>query len=204
MMPIESNITVAEPPRPRPVQWLGDHGDALYAYALRRVRRPEVAEDLVQETLLAAVQASGGFAQRANVRTWLTGILRHKVADHFRARHRGVQIDAGTLEDDALFDKGGQWRAGVPAWRGDPLRSAEAREFRAAVDACLAKLPATMAHLFLSRVDDGATTDELCGALGITPDNAWTMLHRARLRLRQCLAVNWFTTRPTPSPRRRT
>ncbi len=186
-----------------PLLWLDAHGDALYAFAIRRVRRSEVAEDLVQETLLAALQAWGRFEQRSNVRTWLTGILRNKVADHLRARYRheklgNEKLDAVPLDDDAMFTRRGRWRTPVTRWSADPVQLAQQAEFQQVMEACLSKLPVRMAHLFVSRVDGGTTTAELCAELEISSDNAWKILHRARLRLRQCLTTNWFARSSEP------
>jgi RNA polymerase sigma-70 factor (ECF subfamily) len=174
-----------------PLRWLETYGDGLYAYAVRRVRRPEVAEDLVQDTLLAAVQAWDKFEQRSNVRTWLSSILRNKISDHLRDRYRHEPPES--LDEDAIFDKTGHWRTPLSRWNGDPQRLAEMAEFRAVLDACLAKLPTRMSHLFLSRVNDGVTAVALCEELQITQDNAWMLLSRARLRLRECLTINWFS-----------
>jgi RNA polymerase sigma-70 factor (ECF subfamily) len=171
---------------------LDSHGDALYAYALRRVRRPEVAEDLVQDTLLAALQFPDRFAQRSSTRTWLTGILKNKIADHLRVRYRHERLYSDSLEDDQLFNRRGAWKVPVPNWCVDPRELAERGEFRAALDTCMAKLPKRMAHLFICRAS-GDTTDQLCRELEITTDNAWMLLSRARSRLRQCLTIGWFT-----------
>ncbi len=199
---------MAAPP-PVGVGWLERFGDDLYGYAVRRVGRADVAEDLVQEALLAGVRAWPTYAGRAEPGTWLTGILRHKVADHLRARyHRdgsAASLDAqGQLagEEDAAFDARGRWRAGGADWSGDPHRLAEDREFRRAVDACVAKLPGRMARLFVGRVADEGSTADLCGELGITPDHGWTLLHRARLRLRRCLAQTWFAADRPSDPNR--
>ncbi len=183
------------------VGWVEQFGDRLYGYAVRRVGRRDVAEDLVQDALLAGVRAWPTFDGRAETGSWLTGILRHKVADHLRLRYRDDERAGGSLdaqgqlrvEEDELFDHRGRWRAPVRAWPGgDPHRQAEGREFRQAVDACVAKLPRRMAFLFLGRVEERGSTAELCAELGIGQENAWALLHRARLRLRQCLGITWF------------
>ena len=210
-MPQEATTRQPEPaaaPRPVGADWVERFGDDLYGYAVRRVGRADLAEDLVQETLLAGVRAWPTFGGRADPRTWLTGILRHKVADHLRARYQrpaaAASLDAqGELaaEEEAAFDGRGRWRAGVADGSSDPHRLAEGREFRRAVDACVGKLPGRMARLFVGRVVDDVPTADLCAELNITPDHGWTLLHRARLRLRQCLAQTWFKAdrRPTPS-----
>ncbi len=188
--------------------WVDRFGDALYGYAVRRVGRADVAEDLVQEAMLAGVRAWPTFGGRADVGTWLTSILRHKVADHLRARYREGQRSGGpsdphgqpSTEEDALFDARGRWREPVSAWSGDPSRMAEGRELRRAVDACLSKLPKPMAYLFVGRVEGSVPTADLCGELGITPENGWTLLHRAKLRLRRCLTDTWFNSDRSSPP----
>lgn len=183
-------------------RWLDEHGDALYGFALLRVRDAHAAEDLVQETLLAGLAARDGFAGRSTERTWLTGILRHKVVDHLRRRGREAPADlggsgssgAGGEDRDPIdfFDRRGAWRSAVPAWRGDPGALLESAEFRAALAGCLGKLPPRLADAFWRREVDGVETDALCQELAATPTNVWAMLSRARLRLRACLEVHWF------------
>lgn len=177
-------------------QWLEMFGDRLYAYALRRVRHSHLAEDLVQETLLAALKSSSKFENRSAASTWLTGILKNKIADHFRKRHAQSGANTGAEEsipeEQALFDKRGRWRSRGTEWRGDPQRIAESQEFQSVLQSCLGKLPTTTTQVFVSRVVDGVETPELCKQLEITPGYAWTLLHRARLGLRECLTRNWF------------
>jgi RNA polymerase sigma-70 factor (ECF subfamily) len=182
-------------PAARALHWLDDHGDALYRYAVARTGDPTAAEDLVQETLLAAMRArfDGGSTER----TWLVGILRHKVADHRRRRssreHTFTDGDGG--EDHGGFDaftKRGRWTVGVPGWRSDPTAGAELSEFRDVLARCMSKLPRRVATLFWLREAEDRPTEELCAELGISPSNLWTMLYRARSRLRQCLTLNWF------------
>ncbi len=174
-----------------PFRWLALHGDALYAYALRRVRDQDTAEDLVQETLLAGLRARDQYARRSNVRTWLIGILKHKIADSLRDRYRQDRLGSVAGENDPAFDLRGRWKVSIPRWNTDPATLMEQKEFRAVVQSCMAKLPTRMSHLFTSRLA-GESTAELCQELGLSPDNAWMLLHRARSRLRQCLTVNWF------------
>jgi RNA polymerase sigma-70 factor, ECF subfamily len=179
------------------VRWLDEHGDALYAYALPRVRNPDVAEDLVQETLLAAIKAHKDFAGLSAERTWLIGILKHKLIDHLRksARQRPLsELDADLTEE--FFDSRGQWKVSAPEFQGRPEALLEREEFRQVLQSCLSKLPSRIAQLFWLREAEDVGTDELCQEMGITPTNVWTMLHRARLGLRRCLGENWFGKNP--------
>jgi RNA polymerase sigma-70 factor (TIGR02943 family) len=193
---MHASATLSDPVSPSPAErWLDDHGDALYGYALLRVRRSEVAEDLVQETLLAALAGKDGFSARSAQRTWLIGILRHKIVDHFRKSSGGrshAAYDEANSPD--LFDDRGAWKVAVPAWRGDPHSLLERAEFRDVLADCLTKLPGRVAEMFWLREAEGVETEVLCQELGVSAANVWTMLHRARSRLRQCLTLNWFGT----------
>ena len=184
---------VAPPVAGLSLSWLEQYGDDLFAFAVKRVRRPETAEDLVQDSLLAAIQGWAAFEGRASVKTWLTGILRHKIADHYRDHYRQERSAECNADENAMFDRRGNWKVTPPRWNGDPQQLAEVSEFRRVIGGCMAKLPARMAYLFASRADGSASTAELCDELSITPDHAWTLLHRARLRLRACLTTSWFS-----------
>jgi RNA polymerase sigma-70 factor (ECF subfamily) len=175
---------------PEPGEWLERYGDALYRYALARLRRPHEAEEAVQDALLAALKARGQFQGRSHPLTWLLGILKRKVVDRLRARAR--EAPAADLDDlDTWFDGGGHWRRPPGRW-DDPADSAERSEFWRVLRRCLAKLPARMAAAFTLRTLDDGAPDEVCRELAVSPGNLWVLLHRARLRLVRCLQINWF------------
>ena len=178
-----------------PATWLDQHGDSLYRFALLRVRNPTTAEDLVQETLLAAWRAKAGFAGQAAERTWLIAILKNKLIDHFRRTSRETPLpDMADTDDaiDALFAQhNGHWARSPAAW-ANPDDALEQAEFWRVFQDCLADLPARQAQAFTLTEIDGLSTEELCKALAAQPSNVWVMLHRARLRLRECLEQRWF------------
>jgi RNA polymerase sigma-70 factor (TIGR02943 family) len=182
----------ADPPMD-PRAWVERHGDYLYRYALAKVRRADVAEELVQETLLGAWRGRAGFAGQASERSWLTAILKRKVIDWVRQRVR-ERSHVGP-EGDAFdpFDGRGKWRKKPGNWgRGDPTADLTRDEFWATLHECLGKLPPRLHDVFILRYLDGATGPAVCQELGLTPTNLWVMLHRARLRVWECLSVNWF------------
>ena len=144
----------------------------------------------------------GSFAGRSSERTWLVGILKHKIADHYRRSARGVESRPGADPTSADFDRRGHWRVGPASWGGDPGRDLEAREFWDAFGGCLAKLPRGLADAFLLRELDGLSSAEVQQQLGITPENLWTRLHRSRSLLRRCLESNWFGRRAPSTPHR--
>lgn len=179
-----------------PDTWLDQHGDALYRFALMRVRETAAAEDLVQETLLAALRARDSFAGAAAERTWLIAILKNKIIDHFR-RHRHEaplpETDDPDATIEAMFNAVDEdhWTRTPAAW-ANPDRALEQAEFWRAFQLCLEGLPARQAQVFTLTELDGLGTEELCKVLEAQPSNVWVMLHRARLRLRECLEQNWF------------
>ncbi len=188
-----------------PLEWFEIYGDYLFAYAQRRVRSRAAAEDLVQETFLAALSATGNFAGKSSEKTWLTGILKHKIYDYFgsRSRRPGLTREEADFSSlNQMFERDDEWDGHwnddfAPADWGEsdgesPLRSVEADAFQAVFSGCLAKLPERVAVAFVMREVDGLTSREICAMLKISTNNYWTMMHRARLHLRQCLEINWF------------
>jgi RNA polymerase sigma-70 factor, ECF subfamily len=165
----------------------------LMRYASLQLRDGHAAEDAVQETLLAALAGEAGFGGRASLRTWLTGILRHKIVDAIRrmSRETALAADDPAAELEALFDARGHWLQAPAAW-SDPDASLEQAQFFAALEQCLARLPARTAQAFMMREHLGFATEEICKELAITPTHCWVLLHRARSALRECLDTNWF------------
>lgn len=171
----------------------------LLRYALLQLRDPVIAEDLVQETLLAAIEGQERFSGKSTVKTWLTAILKHKIIDHLRRKGREEPLadlsgDADRSEAelvDALFVADGHWRTRPANW-GDPDRAFENKAFWEVFEACAKIMPAKTARVFAMREVMELSTEEICKALEITPTNCWVMLHRARLSLRECLELRWF------------
>lgn len=172
----------------------------LLRFAVVQLRDPDLAEDAVQEALMGALRNQRSFAGRSALRTWVFGILKHKIADLLRQRSRMVtESSLATDEDDdgevlaQLFDRGGHWHpAAMPRpWR-DPDGSLEDSRFWQVFEACLVRLPERQARVFMMREFVGLDSAEICKAAGLTVTNLHVLLHRARLRLRACLEQNWF------------
>ncbi len=174
-------------------QWLADHGDELFGYALKRVKRREQAEDLVQETFIAAVQSYDSFESRSSVRTWLFAILKNKVMDYYRKLYRHEEVSIG--EDDvleALFKKDGHWKEAPGAWAKSPEEALASQEFYAALERCVEYLPEKQQLVFNFRDLDGLDGDDICKVMNISSSNLWVLTHRARHQLRDCLTSNWL------------
>lgn len=186
-----------------PSKWLDCHGDYLYRYALVRVRDAGVAEDMLQETLLAAVGAQQAHAGRSSERTWLVGIMKHKVIDHFRriAKTAQFQLTARGEDDSEWFEESGPWRGhwreerAPLSWSVDAASLAESQEFWQSFEHCLSQLPSQMSIAFTLREIDGLSSTEICEILNITPNNLWVLLHRSRTKLRHLLEANWLSYR---------
>lgn len=189
-----------------PERWVDEHGDCLFHYALSRLRDPTLAEDFVQEALLAALRSQERFEGRSSVRSWLTGILKNKILDHFRKAGRETAFtdlefyqneEAKTFENQAFPD---HWNAALaPSEWTEAGAALDQEEFWKVFHRCSSKLPERVARVFLLREVDDVPSDEICATLNITPNNLWVMLHRARLALRRCLEVNWFGAPPDPA-----
>ena len=178
-----------------PERWVDQHGDCLYRYALLRVRRPEVAEDLVQETFFAAVRAFGSFKGKSSERSWLCGILKNKICDYFRKLGPETCFtDLEFLEDEFShkFGPQGFWKHDLGPLEWKPEAVMHRAEFWQIFRDCLAKLPRRVADVFMLREMEGMETAQICDALKVSPNNLWVMLHRARMALRECLEMNWF------------
>jgi len=181
--------------RSDPAGWVDAHGDALFRYAWIRVRDRSLAEDMVQEALLAAFRGRDSFSGRSAERTWLVGILKHKIADHFRRKAREGLQDEPFLQENlgrGPFDESGHWAPGPADWGTDPADLARQAEFLEHLRRCLSDLPASQASAFTLREVDGMGTGEICKILEVSETNLWVILHRARMRLRACLETNWF------------
>ena len=159
------------------------------------------AEDIVQETLAAAWGKLGQFREEADLKTWVTAILKNKIADHFRSgRRTAVSLDSLREENEAAdqawhtcFDAGGHWleTAAPAAWR-PPEDYAEQQDFFRTLENCLGGLPEDTARIFYLREIMGMEVEEICGRFGIGRDNCYVILHRARNSLRRCLQLRWF------------
>jgi RNA polymerase sigma-70 factor (ECF subfamily) len=172
---------------------------ALLRFALLQLRNEALAEDVVQEALIAVLEKPDRFGGQSSLRTYVTGILKYKIIDALRSstrerpfETRDDQSEADVI--DALFAANGH-TIDVPRQWGDPAAALEQQDFFRVLDICLEKLPEKTARIFMMREWLELDTDEICKELGITPSNAWVMLYRARLRLRECLDLNWFGNR---------
>lgn len=172
--------------------WVDEYGDALFHFALARVKDKAIAEDLVQETFLAAVKSKERFKGQSSEKTWLFGILKHKVIDHYRKNKSTIYAqDISTDPDNlgAFFNAKGGWQIRPAHWRTNPGKVQETKEFLDHFYRCLSDLPQRSADAFVYREIDGLSTEEICKLLDITVSNCWVIMYRARMLLRKCLEL---------------
>lgn len=187
----------AKVPEPLTDATLAVHRPVLFRYALLQLRDNTQAEDAVQETLLAALQSAAEFKGGSALRTWLIGILKHKIADYWRRCSREAIVAEMDLvniddsDDDDFFQSDGHWQSSPSSWN-DPEAALHQQEFWAIYEVCQNSLPPKMARVFMLRELIGLEADEVCRETGLTEANYWVTMHRARLRLRECLEIRWF------------
>ena len=191
-----SDMAASETPGIDPVE-LQQHRPQLVRFAMLQLRNVTAAEDVVQETLLAALQSGSSFAGQSSVKTWLVGILKHKIIDAIRKQSREQPLESGDeetdIEDlqDAVYGADGHFRE-TPADWGNPEAALNQRKFFEVLEHCMEGLPKKTARAFMMREVMGLETDEICKELAITASNCWVLLHRARMALRECLEGRWF------------
>jgi RNA polymerase sigma-70 factor (TIGR02943 family) len=185
----------SKPGLSNPTDWLDLHGDALYSFAHRYVRNRAQAEDLVQETLLAALKSQAAFQGRCAEQSWFIAILKNKIKDHFRKRAREAIYDLNDFIPSGP-DQGSWHPARRPAcWMIDPDDPSEQQEFWEYLRQCLACLDARHAQVFVLREIHGLEYDDLCDVLQLSAANLRVMLFRARAQLRRCLETRWIQSR---------
>jgi RNA polymerase sigma-70 factor (TIGR02943 family) len=178
-----------------PHQWVKAHADYLYAYAIKRISDKELAQDLVQETFLAALEKAEKFEGKSTERTWLTAILKNKIIDIYRKNSSGLakQIKEAQHEQQDFFEDNGHWTAShKPELFGiEDTDTLGNKEFNQILQKCIQKLPTLWMAVFTMKHIDDEHTDMICAELKVTPSNFWVIIHRAKLNLRACLQKNW-------------
>ncbi len=184
-----------------PERWVDEHGDYLFKFALARLRDSTRAEDMVQETFLAALRGGSKFAGRSAEKSWLVGILKNKICDHYRKASRETSStdmefysdeESDRFIQEGLFQGGWIHELGPMEWSSQPGAGLDSQAFWKTFHDCSSKLPNNVSTVFTMREVDGIESKEICKLLNITENNLWVMLHRARMALRRCLETNWF------------
>jgi RNA polymerase sigma-70 factor, ECF subfamily len=161
------------------------------------LKNGHLAEEIVQDTFVAGLHAYKNYKGRFTLKTWLMGILKHKIIDHLRRKYRETasdRVEAIADGTDELSNEKGGWAVRPAKWSVNPDKAYEQKEFLDIFYKCLAGIPERPGEVFILREIDGLSTEELCKEMDISSTNSWTMLYRARMQLRRCLEVNWMKT----------
>lgn len=171
---------------------------ALYRFAMLQLRNAVHAEDAIQETLLAVLEKPENFQGHSSLRTYVIGILKFKIIDFLRSGNREAQLsEFGAMDQadddivDHLFQASGHTVTPASAW-GVPEANLQQNDFFKTLEVCLERLPPQTARVFMMREWLELSSEEICKELGVSSSNLWVLLYRARLRLRECLELNWF------------
>ncbi|MBN2637708.1 MAG: sigma-70 family RNA polymerase sigma factor [Bacteroidales bacterium] len=179
-----------------PSSWVDTHGDYLYNYAWSRVQSKELAEDLVQDTFVSALNSLESFRRESAVRTWLLSILRRKVVDHYRKKSTQNEKDISGFVSPFEDAKGveGHWilERAPKDWNLDNYNPLRNEEFQKMIELCLSLLPEKWRSVFVLKVMEEVESSVICKELGCTSSNFWVILHRARLQLRECVEKKWL------------
>jgi RNA polymerase sigma-70 factor (ECF subfamily) len=197
-MPIEMPVLATHPDAS------GEHWVRLRQRLMRHARmmvfEPALAEDLVQESLIAVLEKPEAHRGEASLMTWAVAILKHKIADWYRSPHqrRRSWVEPDDDEADAdptegLYDEQGSYKEAVPSWQ-QPEKQETQRQMMSVMEACLKRLPAQTGRVFMMRELLGFETSEICERLGLSAENCRMILHRARMGLRQCMTAQGHTT----------
>lgn len=168
----------------------------MVKFATLQLKDPDLAEDVVQESLASAYKNAHSFRGQAALKTWIFAILKNKIIDLIKYRKRTVNV-SDLIEEESpnqFFDHTGYWSSDTyePKEWEDVGQITYKKEFWAIFDICLNKLPAQQARVFMMREHLDMGSEQICLEYDISTANLHVILHRARLRLQACLAKNWF------------
>lgn len=179
--------------------FLQDLRKQMLRFTIVQLSDSHLADDVVQEALMGALKGTQSFRGQAAIKTWVFAILKNKIADALRQKHRHDQARVLLQEDEELedfsdaFKPNGHWQPEArPASWGNPQDSLHQAQFWMVFEYCLDHLPNQQGRAFMMREFVELSTQEICQELGITLTNLNVLLHRARMRLRECLNMKWF------------
>jgi len=177
-----------------PQLWVERYSDCMFRFALLRVNDEEHADDIVQNTFLAALEAKDSFAGLSSEKTWLFGILKNKIMEHYRELKKNRKYDLNPEDDrdpcESDFDGKGHWRSLPFHWGIDPEKSVVDKELLRTFLNCMNTLSPKFRQLYVLREIEGYDSEAICSELDITRNNLWVILHRARNLLKKCIEVH--------------
>lgn len=165
-------------------QFVQTYTPILYRYASWFMANKKEVEDLVQETLMAALDGMDRFKEKSGLKTWLIQIFHHKAYKLFAHQRKEPSFDANALETTQHFDAKGMWKEGVPEWKTNPENFVLEKEMHEIMRKAIDELPSPYREIIVLRDIEGLSSEEVCNVFGISETNMRVILHRARLRLK--------------------
>ena len=184
-----------------PKKWVDNYSDYLYNYAYYRVNNQALAEDLVQDTFLAGINARETYKALASEKTWLVSILKNKIIDHYKKastkNESPLQISSAEAPAyDYFFNKQkmGHWRTNAlpKEWGNTTETQIETKEFFTVLEKCLEGIPKKWQGIFKMSLMEEKDSDLVCKEFNLSSSNFWVIIHRAKLQIRECLEKNWL------------
>lgn len=182
-------------------QWVNLYSDELFKWANIKVNDKDTARDLVQDTFLAALKNQQGFKGESSPKTWLFRILNNKIVDYYRIKQRKqtISIDDNETQNaklatDSLFDNNQNWQPnGLEGSWSQEENLLDNAEFNKALDFCMEDLPEKWRQLLNYKYLLNKNPDDICQECDISKSNYWQIIHRAKLLMKHCLEVKWFS-----------
>jgi len=186
------------PDRIDPEGWVDLYGPILFRFAAARLRSAEEAEEVLQQTFLAALAARHEFRGEGGEKAWLFTILKRKIVDHYRrvARESATLTIVDLSRDESLFDSRGNWHRPIARAIDEAWSGLVRQEFLVVLQDCLGRLPRLQSAVFALRVIEELGTDEVCDALGVKENHFGVLIHRARSKLAACMSLRWLSEHP--------
>lgn len=174
-------------------EWVDSYSDFLFDWVMKRTNNHELSEDLLQETFLSIWQSKAHFNEQSHPKTWLLAILKNKLVDHYRKSYRSKKVFA--QDKDLHFDESGNWKVEYAPqdWSMESGNLLDDPQFNRTLHDCLEKLPAPWRDSLVMKFLDERDAKQVCQELNVSTTNYWQILHRAKLNMRKCLELNWFS-----------
>ena len=172
---------------------VNNFADDLFRFALSKTKNKEVSEDLVQDTFIVAVTKLHTFRGESTHKTWLISILRNKIADYYRKKTK-ENISDKEMDDQTLsFSASGSWnKENVPFVFEDTEQLLDNPKFTSVFYDCIDGLPELWSAVIKMKYVNPIKSKEICKELNISDTNLWQIVHRSKLKLKDCLGTNWI------------
>jgi len=175
------------------VDIVNNYSDDLYRFAFSKTRNQVISEDLVQETFMVLIAKKDSFRGESSPKTWLISILKNKISDYYRKKMRDKISDKDISDHTESFDDTDKWSNDhKPFVFEDEGHLLDNPDFNLIFNNCIDSLPEIWSSVVRLKYIDPKKSKEICKELNITDTNLWQIVHRAKLKLKDCLQINWI------------